>query len=191
MAAPTKQRAAVADLIASQDCDRLEIIGGEIVQKAMPSWRHARAKTKCGEILAPFNRKAGGPRGPGGWWIATEVHVGYGAEVYCHDVAGWRRDRVAKMPDEFPVRFRPDWVCEIVSPKHEKQDFVTKPRTLLVAEVPHYWILHPEEQMLIVQRWTAKGYLTILSATAEQTVRAPPFDAIEIRVGELFGDDDD
>lgn len=188
---PTKQRATVADLIAIEDCDRLEIIDGEIVQKALPSWRHARAETKYGEILAPFNRKAGGPRGPGGWWIATEVHVGYGGEVYCHDVAGWRRDRVAKMPDEFPVPIRLDWVCEIVSPKHEKQDLVTKPQTMLAAEVPHYWILHPEEQMLIVQRWTAKGYLTILSATAEQTVRAPPFDAIEIRVGDLFGDDED
>src|SRR4249920_3316177 len=99
MAVPTKKRATVADLIAIEDCDRLEIIGGEIVQKAMPSWRHARAETKYGEILAPFNRKAGGPRGPGGWWIATEVHVGYGDEIYCHDIAGWQRHRVAKMPD--------------------------------------------------------------------------------------------
>jgi len=78
-----------------------------------------------------------------------------------------------------------------VSPRHEKRDFVTKPQTLLAAEVPYYWILHPEEQMLIVQRWTAKGYLTILTASAGQTVRAQPFDAIEIRVGELFGDEDD
>jgi Uma2 family endonuclease len=78
-----------------------------------------------------------------------------------------------------------------VSPKHEKHAFITKPLTLLAAEVPHYWLLHPEEQMLLVQRWTAKGYLTIHSATAGQTVRAQPFDAIEIRVSELFGDDDE
>src|SRR5882672_10106203 len=191
MAVPTKQRATVADLIAIQDCDRLEIIGGELVEKAMPSWRHSRAEAKYGEILAPFNRKAGGTRGPGGWWIGTEVHVGYGDEIYCHDVAGWKRDRVPEMPDDFPVRLRPDWVCEIVSPKHEKRDFVTKPQTLLSFEVPYYWILHPEEQMLIVQRWTEKGYLTILTATAEQTVRAPPFEAIELRVGDRFGVDED
>jgi Uma2 family endonuclease len=191
MAVPTKKRATLADLLAIEDHDRLEILGGEIVEKALPSWRHARAETKYGEILAPFNRKAGGPRGPGGWWIATEVHVGYGDETYCHDVAGWRRDRVPKMPEDFPVSIRPDWVCEIVSPKHEKRDFVTKPLALLAAEVPYYWLLHPEEQMLIVQRWTAKGYLTTLSASAGQTVRAQPFDAIEIRVAEMFGDDDD
>ena len=191
MAVPTKKSATLADLLALEDHSRLEIIAGEIVEKALPSWRHARAETKYGEILAPFNRKAGGPRGPGGWWIGTEVHVGYGDETYCHDVAGWRRERVPEMPDDFPVPIRPDWVCEIVSPKHEKQDFITKPRTLLAAEVPYYWLLHPEEQMLIVQRWTANGYLTVPSASAGQTVRAQPFDAIEIRVAELFGDDDE
>ena len=109
----------------------------------------------------------------------------------CAALAVYMRDRVPEMPDDFPVRLRPDWVCEIVSPRHEKRDFVTKPQTLLAFEVPYYWILHPEEQMLIVQRWTEKGYLTILSASAGQTVRAQPFDAIEIRVGELFGDIDD
>lgn len=45
--------------------------------------------------------------------------------------------------------------------------------------------------MLTVQHWTPKGYLTILSASAGQSVRAQPFDAIEIRVGELFGDVDE
>lgn len=191
MAVPTKKHTTLADLLAIEDHDRLEIIDGELVEKALPSWRHSRAETKYGEVLAPFNRKSGGSRGPGGWWIGTEVHVGYGAEIYCHDVAGWRRDRVPVMPDDFPVQLRPDWVCEIVSPKHEKRDFVTKPQTLLTFEVPYYWILHPEEQMLLVQRWTEKGYLTILSASAGQTVRAQPFDAIEIRGSERFGDADD
>jgi Uma2 family endonuclease len=189
MAVPSQKRATLADLLAIEDRDRLEIVGGEFVEKAMPSWRHSRVEAKYGEILAPFNRKAGSPRGPGGWWIGTEVHVGYADEIYCHDVAGWRRDRVSAMPEEFPVRLRPEWVCEIVSPRHEKRDFVTKPQTLLAAEVPYYWIVHPEEQMLIVQRWTASGYLTILSASAEETVRAQPFDAIDVLVGEMFGDE--
>lgn len=189
MAVPSKKPMTITDLLGIEDRDRMELIGGEIVDKAMPSWRHARAETKYGEILAPFNRKAGGRRGPGGWWIGTEVHVSYGPEVYCHDVAGWRRDRVPVMPDGFPVPIRPDWVCEIVSPTHEKRDFVTKPQTLFIAGVPYYWILHPEELMFIVQRWTPDGYLTILSADADQTVRAEPFDAIEIRVSEMLRDD--
>src|ERR1043166_633661 len=69
MAVPSQKPATLADLLAIEERDRLEIVGGELVEKAMPSWRHSRVEAKYGEILAPFNRKAGGRRGPGGWWI--------------------------------------------------------------------------------------------------------------------------
>ncbi len=85
---------------------------------------------------------------------------------------------------------RPDWVGEIVSPHHEKHDLVTKPRTLHIAEVPHYWLLDPEEQVLLVHRWSPEGYIVVLAAAVGETVRAEPFEAIELRVGALFGDDD-
>ena len=38
-------------------------------------------------------------------------------------------------------------------------------------------------------RWSADGYVTRLRAERGETVRAEPFDAIEIAVGTLFGDD--
>jgi Uma2 family endonuclease len=82
-------------------------------------------------------------------------------------------------------------VCEIVSPKHEKQDLVVKPRVLHTAEVPHYWVVDPEEQILLVHRWSPAGYIVVQRAAEVETVRAEPFDAIELRVGVLFGDEDD
>ena len=171
--------------------ERLEIVGGEIVEKAVPSPDHSFSSFKLGELIAPFNRKPGGRRGPGGWWLFTEIHTAYAdGAVYCHDAAGWRRDRMATRPDEWPVRIRPDWVCEIVSPKHEKHDHVTKPRTLHAAEVPHYWLLHPEEKLLLVQRWSHDGYVIVQRAAAGEVIRAEPFEAIELRVGAVFGDDD-
>jgi Uma2 family endonuclease len=121
-----------------------------------------------------------------------EIHVEYPhGEVYCHDVAGWRRDRVPERPARWPVGIRPDWVCEIVSPKHEKQDLVDKPRVLHASEVPHYRVLDPEEQILLVHRWSADGDIVVQRAAAGEMVRAEPFHAIEIRVGALFGDDED
>jgi Uma2 family endonuclease len=191
MVAPSKPRpASVEDLRAIADNDRLEIIGGEIVEKAMPSPKHGFAESQLGGLLHPFNRRPGS-RGPGGWWIMLEIHVEYSGEIYCHDAAGWRRDRLAAMPSEWPVKISPDWVCEIVSPKHERQDLVVKPRVLHAAQVPHYWVLHPEQKMLIVNRWTQVGYTAVLNVTSGETVRVEPFEAIEIRVGELFGDEDD
>ena len=75
-------------------------------------------------------------------------------------------------------------------PRRER-DFVDKLGVLHRAEVPHSWNLHPEEKMLLVHRWAPDGYVTILGATSGQIVRAEPFEAIEISVGELFGDDED
>lgn len=192
MAASSRPKPATADdLRAIAGHDRLEIVAGEIVEKAAPSPDHGFSESRLGGFLHGFNRRPG-PRGPGGWWILTEIHVAYETgEIYCHDMAGWRRERCPERPASWPLRLRPDWVCEIVSPKHERQDFVVKPRVLHAAAVPHYWALHPEEKMLLVHRWTPDGYTVVLTATSGDRVRAEPFDAIELDVSELFGDEAD
>lgn len=157
----------------------------------MPSPGHGLAENKLAVAIDPFNRRPGS-RGPGGWWIFTEIHVGYPrGEIYCHDSAGWRRERVPERPTEWPVQVRPDWVCEILSHKHERNDLVAKPRVLHAAEVSHYWILDPEERIQLVHRWSPDGYVVVQRATAGETVRAEPFDAIAMRIGVLFGDDED
>jgi Uma2 family endonuclease len=192
MAAPSKPKpATAADLGALPVKDRLEIVGGTIVEKAAPSPEHSFAESRLGGVLHGFNRRPG-KRGPGGWWILTEIHVEYTTgEVYCHDAAGWRRDRTPERPIGWPVRLRPDWVCEIISPRHERQDMIVKPRVLHAAQVPHYWVLHPEEKMLLVHRWAAAGYTVVVTATSGDRVRAEPFDALELDVSELFGDEVD
>lgn len=189
MATPSPKLATFEDLLALGDPDRMEIVHGAIVEKASPSMEHSTAQFELSAALSPFSRRTGGDN-PGGWWIATEVHVEYErSQLYCHDVVGWRRDRVPDRPSGWPVRIRPDWVCEIVSPSHEKRDLVDKLTTLHAATVPHYWIVKPEEKLLVVHRWSSAGYTIILTATSGQRVRAEPFEAIEIDVGTLFGDE--
>jgi hypothetical protein len=51
--------------------------------------------------------------------------------------------------------------------------------------------VHPEEKMLLVHRWTSAGYTLVLTATSGDRARAEPFDAIELDVSELFGDEVD
>lgn len=191
-AAPRQTLATFADLALLGDDVRAEIIGGEIVDKAAPRMEHGSSQTALGGYLhRRFNRRPGG-RWPGGWWIGTEVDVEYEAhEVYCHDLVGWRRDHVPERPAGRPIRVRPDWVCEILSPSNEKRDLVDKMHTLHRAGVGHYWILNPEEKILVVHRHQAEGYLVALTASSGDVVRAEPFADTELRVGVLFGDDDD
>jgi Uma2 family endonuclease len=124
--------------------------------------------------------------------IRTEVHVQYFEdELFCHDLCGFRRDLHPEIPTAWPVVVRPDWVCELLSPTHEKRDRIDKWNVLFRAKVPHYWIVNPEERLLEVHRWTPSGYEFALKATSGDLVRAEPFDAVELRAAVLFGDEDD
>ena len=82
----------------------------------------------------------------------------------------------------------PQWVCEVLS-EDKRNDLVRKKHIYHRHEVGHYWILDPEQGTLAVYRWHADGYLEVLSAERGQVVRAEPFDAVELPVGGLFGDE--
>jgi Uma2 family endonuclease len=89
------------------------------------------------------------------------------------------------------VRIRPDWVCEVLSPSNASNDLVKKLRVYHRFQVGHDWIIDPQHETLTVLRWTADGYLTALTAGRGERVRAEPFDAVELPVGVLFGDDEE
>src|SRR5258706_3613549 len=127
MAEPARPRATLEDLAALRESGlAVELIGGEIVHKAMPTPAHGGAQAKPAAALDPFHRKPGGPRGPGGWWILTEVEVLYAKsdEAFRHDLVGFSRDRVPERPEGTPVRERADWACEILSPSTARFDIV-------------------------------------------------------------------
>ncbi len=191
MVAPRKSgRATAADL---EGLERFEVVGGTLHENAAPSAEHGDAQGALTTILrGPFHRRGGGEGHPGGWWILTEVAIELEThEVYVPDIAGWRRDRVPNRPKGRPVRVRPDWVCEILSPSTATHDQVTKQKSFHRCGVTHYWIVDPEREVLTVQRWEKDGYLVVTTAGRAETVRVEPFDAIELEVGQLFGDDPD
>ncbi len=191
MTTPASRSATLADLLAiPEEARSHELIDGEIVRKADPSGEHGAAQSGVvGWLQWPFSRAPGG-RGPGGWWFATEVEILLSTgDLVRPDIAGWRRERVPERPTGFPVHARPDWVCEILSPSTAGMDRVTKLRIYQRAEIGHYWMVDPREETLLVMRWSEAGYVTVLAARRGDVVRAEPFDAIEIEVGTLFGDD--
>lgn len=188
--APKSQPKTIADWLALPDDARFELIDGELIEKAAPTFEHGTAQTLIvGTLAGAFHYRSGGPRGPGGWWIVTEVDVVLDGRGYRPDVAGWRRERVPTALKERPVTIRPDWICEIVSESNRTVDTVTKLRRYQQAGVPHYWIIDQVDRTLTVHRHTPEGYLVALRAAEHEIVRAEPFDAIEIEVRVLLGGD--
>ena len=190
--APPLRPGTVADWLAAPEDERLELIDGALIPKASPSAEHGNAQLGLGgAVRGPFHRRSGGPGGPGGWWILSEVDILLDGRGYRPDLAGWRRDRVATLPAARPVADRPDWICEIVSESNRTVDTVTKLARYHQAGVAHYWILDQVERSLTVPRPTPDGYLIALRAEARARVRAEPFAAVELHVGVLLGDDPD
>jgi len=188
---PKIHRATLADLLAIPEEDRHhEIIDGVLHRKQRAIPQHGLANSRLTQLLRPYDRKPGA-RSPGGWWIIPETEVLIAEDqIYKPDVSGWRRERLPELKREFLVRVIPDWVCEVLS-TNRRHDLIEKKRGYHAARVPHYWIIDPDAETLSVNRWTDAGYVEVLNAARGEMVRAEPFDAVEIRLGVLFGDDDD
>jgi Uma2 family endonuclease len=183
--------ATVADLLAiPEEHRRHEIIDGVLVEQEAASGRHGGARGRLSRLLAPYDRRQGG-RWPGGWWFTMGAEIQLSdSQIFRPDIAGWRRERLDVLPSEVPIAVTPDWVCEILS-TNKRNDLVTKKRAYHLHQVQHYWLVDPVDETLAVHRWHPDGYVEVLIAERQETVRAEPFDAIELRVGVLFGDDDD
>jgi Uma2 family endonuclease len=81
-------------------------------------------------------------------------------------------------------------VCEVLSPTTASVDMGAKLRAYHRCGVPHYWIVDPEHETLTVYRWETPGYVVALAAGRDETVRAEPFGAIDVRVALMFGAED-
>lgn len=157
-----------------------EILEGELVVSPRPASPHAHASSGLAiDIGGSFGRDG---RGPGGWWILVEPELHLGADVVVPDLAGWRRERMAKLPSVPAFELPPDWVCEVISPSTAKHDRGPKRRIYARVGVPHLWFVDPIERTLEVFR-LRDGLWTLLATHADQErVRAEPFDAVELEI---------
>jgi Uma2 family endonuclease len=196
MAAKTVPRSTFADVLAleSKTGKTYELVDGQIIERAGTNFEHGDAQTSVALwAKSHFGRRGGLPDHPTGWYIASEVDLRLDAStVVAPDLCGWRRARVTRehlMPR--PVEALPEWVCEILSPSNRRNDLVVKQGKYRIARVPHYWTLDPSVRSLTVYRWSEGGYILALAGEAEDTVRAEPFEEVEVRVRDLFTSDEE
>jgi Uma2 family endonuclease len=147
----------------------------------------------AGWFSARFSHRQNGADRPGGWRFTLDTEVELAAhQVVRPDIAGWRRERMPTKPSGFPLRLRPDWVCEVMTDGDaRRRDGVQKRRIYADSLVPHYWLVDTQRQAFTVLGLSPRGYVEILEAGYADVVRAEPFDSVELQVRLLFGDDTD
>jgi Uma2 family endonuclease len=187
MASPVRKPATYEDLLKLPDDKIGEIVDGELYASPRPSVPHVLAHSALNsELGAPFHFGRGGP---GGWWILVEPELHLAEDTLVPDLAGWRRERLATMPDAPAITVAPDWVCEILSPSTERLDRVRKLPAYARHGVVHAWLINPRARTLEVYRREGTSWVLVASHADDAIVRAEPFDAIELDLLRLWGED--
>ena len=181
-----KPRATYQDLLEVPDTMVAEILDGELYASPRPAPRHSRvASALDGVLWDPFDRGRGGP---GGWWLLFEPELHFGDDVLVPDLAGWRHDRLDRIPDTAWISLPPDWVCEVASPSTERIDRVQKLRIYAREGVGHAWLVNPTTRTLEVYRRAEDKWTLVSTHGGDKVVRAEPFDAIELDLLVLWGE---
>ena len=164
-----------------------EILGGELEVSPRPSLEQANSSSGLTGILRePFHYGRNG--GPGGWWILVEPEVHLDETVFVPDVAGWRKSRVSgPLKGQFS-ELAPDWVCEVISPSSVRHDKITKMHLYAKFQIPHYWLVDPFGHVLEVFELQGEKWVLHSAYAKEDKVSAPPFEAIEFNLGDLWTD---
>ena len=179
-----KKAATYQDLVQVPGHLIAEILDGELYATPRPALRHAHAASVLGvEIGGPFHRGRGGP---GGWWILDEPELHLHADVVVPDLAGWRRDRLAALPDAPALTLAPDWVCEVVSPSTEGIDRGRKLAIYAREGVSHAWLINPTSQTLEVLALAEGRWVLLAAHTGAVMVRAEPFEAVDLDLSALW-----
>jgi Uma2 family endonuclease len=187
MAAPARDRRDVLyeAYLKVPEHQHAEIINGTLYVMARPAPRHTNASSVLGaEINVRFQRGRGGP---GGWWILDkpELHL-VEKEPVIPDIAGWRVERMPTLPDTAFFTLAPDWVCEVISRSTEKLDRDEKLPYYARHGVRHVWLVDPVDKRLEVYTLDDEGGRWREVRAHQGSVRAPPFDAIELDLEALW-----
>ena len=171
------------DIVHLPEHEQPEIVSGRPYFRAVPRIQHGRVVQKLAARLDPADTASL----QGGWWIAVEPGIRLNRHaIVGPDLAGWRKERLAELPDDWPLDVRPDWVCEVLSPSNAWYDRGPKAKAYAEAGIPWYWLVDPDQRTVEVLenregRWSVLGCYH-----GEDRLALPPFDDVEIAVGELF-----
>ena len=181
---------AYKDLLDVPDTMIAEILDCELVVSPRPSGINTLAASSLTmEIGSPFHHGKGG--GPGGWWILGEPELEFdsGVDHIVPDLAGWRRERMPKIPSDHRFKIIPDWVCEIVSPSSRRRNRVKKFNLYARYGVLFYWLIEPESKTLEAFELVGGRWQLVGAYEVDEKVRVKPFDAIELDLSLLWAPD--
>lgn len=173
------------DLLSVPDTLVAEIIHGVLHTHPRPAPKHAWASSSLGfEVGSPYGKDSGDP---GGWWILDEPECHFGDGIFVPDLAGWRKERMPKLPETAWFELVPDWVCEVLSPSTARLDRAEKMPLYASYGVEFIWLIDPELKILEAYKNINEQWVLLKTLVNNKDVSLEPFDAISFPLGNLWG----
>jgi Uma2 family endonuclease len=130
-------------------------------------------------------RKLDRSGGPDCWQVLPGPELHLGADILVPGLAGWRLSRLPGLPATPYFSVPPDWVCEICSTSTAS----LRARRMAVyarEDVSHAWLIDPVARTLEVRRARAGRWTAVATHVGDESVRAEPFDALELPLAALW-----
>ena len=178
------RRATYQDVLDAPEHQVAEIIDGTLYINPRPPTLQALAKTRL--VAGLGHAFCFGRGGPGGWRIMHEPELHLGEDILVPDVAGWRRERLPRIPETWDAVIAPDWVCETVADSTRDLDLNGKRPVYAREGIPHLWLVDPTDRTLEAFELHDGQWLLIASAKDNDPVSVRPFDAITFSLDNLW-----
>ncbi len=189
MKALSRRAATYQDLLDAPENMVAELIDGDLYTWPRPAGPHADMSSVLGMCIGPPYRLGRG--GPGGWWIVDEPELHLGEQVVVPDLAGWRRERMPRIPKDHRFVIPPDWVCEVISPSTARIDRGKKMDIYAEHDVAWLWIIDPIARLFEVFTLESERWSRVHTYSGNDIVRAEPFPEAEIDLASIWGPDEE
>ncbi len=172
------------DIVHLPETEQPEIISGQPFARATPRGTQGRIVTQLARHVGPADDPS---LGQSGWWISVEPCIRLNPHaIVGPDLAGWKKERLPELPDDWPLDVRPDWVCEVLSPGTARYDRSTKAQLYALSGIPWFWLVDPSERLVEVLELDRGSWRIHGCFGDDEVVKLPPFDGVELALGRLF-----
>lgn len=169
-------------VLIADDGLRHEIIDGEHYVNAAPNVRHQRVSANIFLALGPFVRK----HGLGDVFYSPIDVVFSTHNVVQPDIVFIRKENTGELYGGPFVKVTPDLVVEILSISNRKHDEVRKLELYDTFNVPEYWIVDPEEDLVTIYRRGESGLTLVETVDADGKITSPMLPGFSLAARTVF-----
>jgi Uma2 family endonuclease len=180
-----------ADYLTWQFKERVEIIKGKLSQMAMPSEKHQRTSGNIYRLFANYMYKK--PcrvyHPPFDVRLVKPPHQRKTSDKSIYTVVQPDITVVCDMSkiDDKGCDGAPNLIIEILSPSTGSKDLKDKKEVYEFAEVPEYWIVHPQDQTVVVYVLNEqKKYVLDNIYASTDIIKVPSFPDLDIDLRDVF-----